>query len=66
MKNWLLPLLTLLPLSVSAAERIVSVGGDVTEIIYALGAEKIWSPETAPVCILMPPPDFPTWAICAS
>ncbi|MCL2898522.1 heme/hemin ABC transporter substrate-binding protein [Brenneria tiliae] len=40
MKNWLLPLLTLLPLSVSAAERIVSVGGDVTEIIYALGAEK--------------------------
>ncbi|MEC5341172.1 hemin ABC transporter substrate-binding protein [Brenneria populi] len=40
MKNWILPLLMALPLSVSAAERIVSIGGDVTEIIYALGAEK--------------------------
>ncbi|MBA0168041.1 MULTISPECIES: heme/hemin ABC transporter substrate-binding protein [Pectobacterium] len=40
MKNWLFPLLLTLPLGVSAAERIVSIGGDVTEIIYALGAEK--------------------------
>ncbi|AIU88814.1 hemin ABC transporter substrate-binding protein [Pectobacterium odoriferum] len=35
-----IPLLLTLPLGVSAAERIVSIGGDVTEIIYALGAEK--------------------------
>ncbi|CPR19433.1 hemin ABC transporter substrate-binding protein [Brenneria goodwinii] len=40
MKNWLFPLLMALPLGASAAERIVSIGGDVTEIIYALGAEK--------------------------
>lgn len=40
MKNWLIPLVLVLPLGVSAAERIVSIGGDVTEIIYALGAEK--------------------------
>ncbi|MBJ7221085.1 MULTISPECIES: heme/hemin ABC transporter substrate-binding protein [unclassified Brenneria] len=40
MKNWLIPLLMALPFSVSAEERIVSIGGDVTEIIYALGAEK--------------------------
>nr|WP_113866302.1 hemin ABC transporter substrate-binding protein [Brenneria salicis]NMN91941.1 iron complex transport system substrate-binding protein [Brenneria salicis ATCC 15712 = DSM 30166]RBP62838.1 iron complex transport system substrate-binding protein [Brenneria salicis ATCC 15712 = DSM 30166]RLM30711.1 hemin ABC transporter substrate-binding protein [Brenneria salicis ATCC 15712 = DSM 30166] len=40
MKNWLFPLLIALPLSTSAAERLVSIGGDVIEIIYALGAEK--------------------------
>ncbi|WP_409307052.1 hemin ABC transporter substrate-binding protein [Pectobacterium sp. B1J-3] len=40
MKNWLIPLLLALPLSTSAAERLISIGGDVTEIIYALGAEK--------------------------
>ncbi|MCG8710092.1 hemin ABC transporter substrate-binding protein [Brenneria sp. 4F2] len=40
MKNWIFPLLMILPLSVAAEERIVSIGGDVTEIIYALGGEK--------------------------
>ncbi|MEH2921380.1 hemin ABC transporter substrate-binding protein [Samsonia erythrinae] len=40
MKNWLFPLMLTLPLGASAAERIVSIGGDVTEIIYALGAEN--------------------------
>lgn len=40
MKNWLYALLLTLPLSASANERIVSIGGDVTEIIYALGAEQ--------------------------
>lgn len=40
MKKWLIPLLLALPLAASANERIVSVGGDVTEIIYALGAQQ--------------------------
>lgn len=40
MKNWLYALLLTLPLGASANERIVSIGGDVTEIIYALGAEQ--------------------------
>lgn len=40
MKNWLLSLLFVLPLGASASERIVSIGGDVTEIVYALGAEQ--------------------------
>ncbi|RLM27057.1 hemin ABC transporter substrate-binding protein [Brenneria alni] len=40
MKNWLFPLLLVLPFSISATERIVSIGGDVTEIIYALGAQE--------------------------
>ncbi|KAA9001230.1 hemin ABC transporter substrate-binding protein [Affinibrenneria salicis] len=39
MKTWLWPLLLTLPFS-AAAERIVAIGGDVTEIISALGAEK--------------------------
>ncbi|MEQ9860347.1 hemin ABC transporter substrate-binding protein [Pectobacterium cacticida] len=40
MKNWLFSVLFILPFGASAAERLVSIGGDVTEIIYALGAEK--------------------------
>lgn len=40
MKNWLYSLLLVLPLGAGANERIVSIGGDVTEIVYALGAEQ--------------------------
>lgn len=43
MRNGLLALATLLgaslPFTVSAAKRIVSLGGDITEIVYALGAQ---------------------------
>ncbi|CNE89752.1 hemin-binding periplasmic protein [Yersinia nurmii] len=37
MKNWLLTLTLALPLASVAAERIVTIGGDVSEITYALG-----------------------------
>lgn len=37
MKNWLLALTLALPLTSVAAERIVTIGGDVSEIAYALG-----------------------------
>lgn len=37
MKSWVIGLLAL-PFSVFAGERVISIGGDVTEIIYALGA----------------------------
>ncbi|NDL65662.1 heme/hemin ABC transporter substrate-binding protein [Acerihabitans arboris] len=37
MKRWLIMLLAL-PFSVLAQTRVVSIGGDVTEIVYALGA----------------------------
>lgn len=39
MKRWLIPLLTL-PLAALATERVVSIGGDVTQIIYALNAQQ--------------------------
>lgn len=37
MKSWVIGLLAL-PFSVFAGERVIAIGGDVTEIIYALGA----------------------------
>ncbi|MGG4609715.1 heme/hemin ABC transporter substrate-binding protein [Providencia sp. Me31A] len=41
MKQWLLTIATLvMSVSTYAAERIVTLGGDVTEIVYALGAEQ--------------------------
>ena len=39
MRAWILGLLAL-PFSVFANERVISIGGDVTEIIYALGAQQ--------------------------
>lgn len=39
MKTWLIALLAL-PFSLMAEERVVSIGGDVTEIIYALDAQQ--------------------------
>ncbi|WP_034918062.1 ABC transporter substrate-binding protein [Erwinia sp. 9145] len=39
MKAWLIALLAL-PFSLMAEQRIVSIGGDVTEIIYALDAQQ--------------------------
>ncbi|WP_437611091.1 heme/hemin ABC transporter substrate-binding protein [Erwinia sp. V71] len=39
MKSWLIALLAL-PLSALAAERVVSIGGDVTQIVYALDAQQ--------------------------
>lgn len=38
MKAWLMVLLAL-PFSLLAQDRVVSIGGDITEIIYALGAQ---------------------------
>ncbi|SFN23204.1 iron complex transport system substrate-binding protein [Izhakiella capsodis] len=38
MKRWLL--LLLLPFSAMSVERVVSIGGDVTQIVYALGAQQ--------------------------
>ncbi|MBC8653116.1 ABC transporter substrate-binding protein, partial [Providencia vermicola] len=41
MKQWLLTIATLvISMSAYATERIVTLGGDVTEIVYALGAEQ--------------------------
>lgn len=41
MKSWLIALLALcLPALAQAQARIVSIGGDVTEILYALGAQQ--------------------------
>ncbi len=43
MKIWLLPLILALPLFNAVAERIVTIGGDVSEITYALGVgSKMW------------------------
>lgn len=39
MRIWLMALLAL-PFSLLAQERVVSIGGDITEIIYALGAQE--------------------------
>lgn len=39
MKLWIIGLLVL-PFSLFATERVISIGGDVTEIVYALGAQK--------------------------
>lgn len=39
MKAWLLALLAL-PFSLLAQERVISIGGDITEIIYALDAQQ--------------------------
>lgn len=36
----LFPLLMLLALSAHAADRVVAIGGDVTQIVYALGAQQ--------------------------
>ena len=40
MKNWFALLCALPLVAVAAPERIVALGGDVTEIVYALGAES--------------------------
>lgn len=40
MKNWFALLCALPLVTVAAPERIVALGGDVTEIVYALGAES--------------------------
>lgn len=39
-RGWLLLLLLVLGSTAQAADRIISLGGDVTEIVYALGAGK--------------------------
>ncbi|WP_338558237.1 hemin ABC transporter substrate-binding protein [Erwinia sp. E_sp_B04_7] len=39
MKLWLIALIAL-PFSLLAEERVVSIGGDITEIVYALGAQQ--------------------------
>ena len=39
MKLWIIGLLAL-PFSLFATERVISIGGDVTEIVYALGAQQ--------------------------
>lgn len=39
MRAWLIALLAL-PFSLLAEERVVSIGGDITEIVYALGAQN--------------------------
>ncbi len=48
MMRWLLLLIAFPLLSHAAVERLVTLGGDVTEIVYALGAQQSWSPGTAP------------------
>ena len=40
MKRWLILLAALPLLASAAAERIVSLGGDVTEVVYALNAQR--------------------------
>lgn len=40
MKRWLILLAAFPLLASAAAERIVSLGGDVTEVIYALDAQR--------------------------
>lgn len=40
MKSWIIVLLAL-PFSVFASERVIAIGGDITEIIYALGAQQM-------------------------
>ncbi|MBV4367231.1 heme/hemin ABC transporter substrate-binding protein [Erwinia phyllosphaerae] len=39
MKHWLIALLAL-PFALMAEERVITIGGDVTEIVYALGAQQ--------------------------
>lgn len=40
MKSWIIVLLAL-PFSVFSSERVIAIGGDITEIIYALGAQQM-------------------------
>ena len=40
MKRWLILLAAFPLLASAAAERIVSLGGDVTEVVYALNAQR--------------------------
>ena len=40
MKRWLILLAAFPLLASAAAERIVSLGGDVTEVVYALDAQR--------------------------
>jgi iron complex transport system substrate-binding protein len=47
MMRWLLLLIAPL-LSHAAVERLVTLGGDVTEIVYALGAQQSLVAGTAP------------------
>ncbi|MGC8400941.1 heme/hemin ABC transporter substrate-binding protein [Enterobacter mori] len=67
MKSWF-ALLSALPLVAFAAtqEKIVTLGGDVTEIVYALGAQSFWSRATAPASGRRRRTTCQTWVICAS
>lgn len=48
MMRWLLLLIAFPLLSHAAVERLVTLGGDVTEIVYALHAEESLVAGTAP------------------
>lgn len=59
------PLMVVFSMNAVAADRIVSVGGDVTEIVYALGAgDRLVARDTTST--LPQPKNFLMWAICAN
>lgn len=59
-------LLALCSVGARAGERLITLGGDVTEIVFALGRATRSSPGTAPAPSLPPPPHCLTSATCAS
>lgn len=66
MKRWLILLAAFPLLASAAAERIVSLGGDVTEVVYALDAQRQLVAKTAPAPGLPPRRACRMWAISAS
>ncbi len=66
MKNWFALLCALPLVAVAAPERIVALGGDVTEIVYALGAESLWLRATVPASGRRRQTRCLTWGIFAS
>ena len=49
----------------AAPERVVTLGGSVTEIVYGLGQARGWSATTNPACIRPKPAGCPAWATTA-
>jgi hypothetical protein len=66
MKRWLMFIAALPLFAHAAAERIISLGGDVTEIVYALEHSSSWSLKTVPAPGLPPRDRCRTSAIYAS
>lgn len=66
MKNWFALLCALPLVTVAAPERIVALGGDVTEIVYASARSLLWLRATVPASGRRRQTRCLTWGISAS